>query len=46
MRRHGATHLVDGGRPQPCGAPVDFATSADFVLVYDAGPRIWALVDP
>ena len=46
MRRYGATHLVDGGRPQPCGAPVDFAASAEFALVYDAGPRIWALVDP
>jgi hypothetical protein len=46
MRRYGATHIVDGGRPQPCAAPVDFGASADFELVYDAGPRIWRLVDP
>ena len=46
MRRYGATHLVDAGRPQPCGQPVDFATSAEFALVYDDSPRIWALVDP
>lgn len=46
MRHHGATHVIDGGRPQPCNAPVDFATSPAFALVYDAGPRIWALVDP
>lgn len=46
MRRHGATYVIDGGRPQPCAAAVDFATSPAFELVYDAGPRIWALVDP
>jgi hypothetical protein len=46
MRRHGATHVLDGGRPQPCPGPVDFATSAEFTLLYEAGPRIWALVDP
>jgi hypothetical protein len=46
MRRYDATHLVDGGRPQPCDAPVDFDASDQFALVYDAGPLIWALVDP
>ncbi len=46
MRHHGATHVIDGGRPQPCPGPVDFATSDEFSLVYEAGPRIWALVDP
>ena len=46
MRRHGATHVIDGGRPQPCAEPVDFATSDEFRLVYEAGPRIWALIDP
>ncbi|HUF06608.1 MAG TPA: hypothetical protein VMP86_04370 [Candidatus Binatia bacterium] len=45
-RRHGATHLVDGGRPQPCGSPVDFSTSPQFELVYDAAPRIWRLAEP
>ena len=46
MRRYDATYLVDGGRPQACAAPVDFGASAAFQLVYDAGPRIWRLVDP
>ena len=46
MHRHGATYLVDGGRPQPCVTPVDFATSAELELAYDAGPRIWRLVEP
>ncbi len=46
MRRYGATYLVDGGRPQTCPAPVDFSASDAFELVYDAGPRIWRLVDP
>ena len=46
LRRYGATYLVDGGRPQPCGAPVDFGSSGEFELVYDAGPRIWALREP
>ena len=46
MRRYDATHLVDGGRPQPCDAPVDFASSDHLELVYDDGPLIWALVDP
>jgi hypothetical protein len=46
MRRYDATHLVDGGRPQPCDAPVDFGASDQFALVYDDGPLIWALVDP
>ena len=46
MRRYGATHVIDGGRPAECGAPVDFGTSGAFELVYDAGPRIWALVEP
>jgi hypothetical protein len=46
MRRHGATHVLDAGRPSPCAASVDFATSEEFTLIYQAGPRIWALVDP
>jgi hypothetical protein len=46
MRRYGATHLVDGGRPQPCEAPVDFGASDRFELVYDAAPHIWVLADP
>ncbi len=45
-RLYGATHLVDGGRPQPCGSPVDFSTSPQFELVYDAAPRIWRLAEP
>ena len=45
MRRHGADHLVDGARPQPCPAPVDFASSPEFELAYEAGPLIWRLVD-
>jgi uncharacterized membrane protein len=46
MRRYGATHLVDGGRPQPCEAPVDFGASDRFELIYDAAPHIWVLADP
>ena len=46
MRGYGATYVVDGGRPQTCPAPVDFGASDAFELVYDAGPRIWRLVDP
>jgi hypothetical protein len=46
MRRYGATYVVDGGRPQACTAPVDFGGSPAFQLVYDAGLRIWRLVDP
>jgi hypothetical protein len=46
MRRLGATHLVDGGRPQPCAAPVDFGASGTFELVYDGSPRIWRLAAP
>jgi hypothetical protein len=46
MRRYGATHVVDGGRPQPCGAEVDFEASPAFELVYDGDPRIWELVVP
>jgi len=46
MRRYGATYVVDGGRPASCGAPVDFATSPAFELVYGDGPRIWALTEP
>jgi hypothetical protein len=45
MRRYGATHVVDGGRPQPCSAPVEFGASEQFELVYDAGPLIWQLID-
>ncbi len=43
MRAYGATHLVDGPRPTPCDAPVDFASTAAFELVYDGGPLIWRL---
>jgi hypothetical protein len=43
MRQYGATYLIDGRRPQPCVDPVDFGTSSDFALVYEAGPRIWRL---
>jgi hypothetical protein len=46
MRRYGATHVLDGGRPQPCSAPVEFGASEQFELVYDGGPLIWQLVDP
>jgi uncharacterized membrane protein len=46
MRRYGATYVIDGARPTPCVAPVDFATDPAFELVYDAGPRIWHLRDP
>jgi len=45
MERHGATHLVDGNRPGECEAPVDFASSPRFELLYDAGLRIWRLAD-
>jgi hypothetical protein len=45
MRHYGATYVIDGARPQPCPAPVDFATSAEFELAYDPGPRIWRLAD-
>ena len=45
MLRYGAEYVIDGGRPQPCPAPVDFAISDDFELVYDAGVRIWHLID-
>jgi len=45
MRHYDATHLVDGARPQPCTAPVDFSSSPEFKLVYETGPRIWQLVD-
>jgi hypothetical protein len=46
MRRYGATYVVDGGRPASCGAPVDFAASPAFRLVYADGPRIWMLRAP
>ena len=45
MRRYGATYVVDGTRPQPCPAPVNFASSAEFELVYERGPLIWRLRD-
>jgi hypothetical protein len=45
MRSYGATYVVDGGRPQPCVAPVDFAASSRFELVHDGAPRIWRLLD-
>jgi hypothetical protein len=34
-----AQYLIDGGRPTPCGQPVDFAGSPDFVRVY-ANPSL------
>jgi hypothetical protein len=46
MRRHGATYVVDGGRPQPCNEPVDFGASDAFELAYEAGPLIWRLAEP
>jgi uncharacterized membrane protein len=46
MRQYGAMYVVDGGRPQPCDASVDFGTSAAFELAYDGSPRIWRLHDP
>jgi hypothetical protein len=46
MRRYGASYVVDGARPTPCVAAVDFASDPAFELVYDAGPRIWHLRDP
>jgi len=45
MRHYGATYLVDGGRPQPCETPVDFAASRAFELARDGTPRIWRLRD-
>jgi hypothetical protein len=45
MRRYGATYLIDGGRPQPCVAPVDFAASDLFELAHDGSPRVWRLRD-
>jgi hypothetical protein len=46
MRRYGASYVVDGARPTPCVAAVDFGSDPAFELVYDAGPRIWHLRDP
>lgn len=46
MRLHGATYVIEGGRPQPCDRPVDFGSSAAFELAYDDGPLIWRLRDP
>ena len=46
MRLYGATYVVDGTRPQPCPAPVDFAAWDEFVLAYERGPLIWRLADP
>nr|MBA3739652.1 hypothetical protein [Chloroflexota bacterium] len=45
MRHYDASHLVDGARPQPCTAPVDFSSSPEFKLVYETGPLIWQLID-
>jgi hypothetical protein len=46
MRRYGASYVVDGSRPQPCDAPVEFGEYPAFEQVYDAGPRIWRLAEP
>lgn len=45
MRRYAATYVIDGGRPQPCTSPVDFAASDKFELAYADEPRIWRLRD-
>jgi hypothetical protein len=45
MRRYAATYVVDGTRPQPCTAPVNFADSDEFELAYERGPLIWRLRD-
>ncbi len=45
MRQLGATHVIDGARPQPCVEPVDFGSSSQFEPVYDRGPVIWRLAD-
>jgi hypothetical protein len=45
MRRYGASYVVDGPRPSPCTAPVDFGGDPAFELAYDHGLRIWRLVD-
>jgi len=44
-RMYGATYLIEG-LPSDCTAPVDFAASDEFELVYDVGPRIWMLREP
>ena len=46
MRSYGATYVVDGTRPQPCPAPVDFGSSPEFELAYGRGPLIWRLTEP
>jgi hypothetical protein len=46
MRAYGATYLIDGGRPQPCAGPVDFAAAPGLELVREAEPRIWRLTEP
>jgi hypothetical protein len=46
MRQYGATYVLDGSRPQPCVAPVDFGSSGAFELAYEGEPRIWRLTDP
>jgi hypothetical protein len=43
MRQYRASYLLDGNRPQPCVAPVDFGASGLFDLVYDGSPRVWRL---
>ena len=45
MRRYDATYVV-GELRADCADPVDFGSSAEFELAYDAGPRIWRLVSP
>ncbi len=45
MDRYGATHVIDGSRPQPCDFPVDFGASDLFELIYEDGPFIWRLAD-
>jgi len=37
MRQLGASYVVDGPRPSPCPAPVDFAAAGAFTQVYANG---------
>jgi hypothetical protein len=39
MRQLGASYVIDGGRPSPCEAPVDFATTPGLRRVY-ANPSL------
>jgi hypothetical protein len=44
MRDLAATYLVDAGRPNPCPAPVDFASATELTLAYEnSSLRVWQL---